>query len=36
LSFGDCFAYALAKEIDEPLLFKGTAFARTDVEVAGI
>ena len=23
LNFGDCFAYALAKEMDEPLLFKG-------------
>ena len=34
LNFGDCFAYALAKEMDEPLLFKGTDFARTDVEVA--
>ena len=32
LNFGDCFAYALAKEMDEPLLFKGTDFARTDVE----
>lgn len=36
LNFGDCFAYALAKEMDEPLLFKGTDFARTDVEVAEI
>jgi ribonuclease VapC len=34
LNFGDCFAYALAKEMDEPLLFKGNDFARTDVEVA--
>ena len=34
LNFGDCFAYALAKEMDEPLLFKGTDFTRTDVEVA--
>jgi ribonuclease VapC len=34
LSFGDCFAYALAKEMDEPLLFKGTDFGKTDVEVA--
>lgn len=31
LSFGDCFAYALAKAGDEPLLFKGLDFARTDV-----
>lgn len=36
LNFGDCFAYALAKEMDEPLLFKGTDFDRTDVEVAEI
>ena len=34
LNFGDCFAYALAKEKDKPLLFKGTDFAYTDVEVA--
>lgn len=32
LNFGDCFAYALAKEVDEPLLFKGNDFAKTDVE----
>jgi ribonuclease VapC len=31
LNFGDCFAYALAKERGEPLLFKGEDFARTDV-----
>lgn len=34
LNFGDCFAYALAKELDEPLLFKGEDFRHTDVEVA--
>ena len=34
LNFGDCFAYALAKEKAEPLLFKGTDFSRTDVTVA--
>jgi ribonuclease VapC len=34
LNFGDCFAYALAKERDEPLLFKGTDFSATDVEQA--
>lgn len=32
LNFGDCFAYALAEVIGEPLLFKGEDFARTDVE----
>jgi ribonuclease VapC len=31
LNFGDCFAYALAKELGEPLLFKGDDFARTDI-----
>lgn len=34
LNFGDCFAYALAKESGEPLLFKGDDFARTDVKAA--
>lgn len=31
LNFGDCFAYALAKELGCPLLFVGNDFARTDV-----
>ena len=30
LNFGDCFAYALAKDL-EPLLFKGKDFAQTDI-----
>jgi ribonuclease VapC len=34
LNFGDCFAYALAKDLDEPLLFKGKDFSHTDVERA--
>jgi len=34
LNIGDCFAYALAKERDEPLLFKGDDFRRTDIEPA--
>jgi ribonuclease VapC len=34
LNFGDCFAYALAKDLDEPLLFKGRDFGYTDVEPA--
>jgi ribonuclease VapC len=34
LNYGDCFAYALAKEAREPLLFKGTDFAQTDIEPA--
>ena len=31
LNFGDCFAYALATERSEPLLFKGDDFDKTDV-----
>ena len=31
LNYGDCFAYALAKMLDKPLLFKGTDFSLTDV-----
>jgi ribonuclease VapC len=31
LNFGDAFAYALAKQTGEPLLFKGNDFANTDV-----
>jgi ribonuclease VapC len=34
LNYGDCFAYALAKEAREPLLFKGNDFAQTDIEPA--
>jgi ribonuclease VapC len=34
LNFGDCFAYALAKEKGESLLFKGDDFRHTDVEEA--
>jgi ribonuclease VapC len=34
LNFGDCFAYALAKQRGEPLLFKGNDFSQTDVAVA--
>lgn len=31
LNFGDCFSYALARARGEPILCKGTDFARTDV-----
>ena len=31
LNFGDLFAYALARALDEPLLFKGEDFGKTDV-----
>jgi ribonuclease VapC len=34
LNFGDCFAYALAKAVGEPLLFKGDDFSHTDVASA--
>lgn len=34
LNFGDCFAYALAKDTGEPLLFVGNDFTHTDVRVA--
>jgi ribonuclease VapC len=34
LNLGDCFAYALAKARNEPLLFKGDDFRLTDVEAA--
>ena len=31
LNYGDCFAYALARSLREPLLFKGNDFSRTDL-----
>jgi ribonuclease VapC len=31
LNFGDCFSYALAGALGEPLLFTGEDFAQTDV-----
>jgi ribonuclease VapC len=34
LNSGDCFAYALATDVGEPLLYKGEDFARTNVEAA--
>jgi len=30
LNYGDCFSYALARHANEPLLFKGADFTRTD------
>jgi len=32
LNYGDCFSYALAMVLSEPLLFKGDDFGHTDVE----
>ncbi len=34
LNLGDCFAYALARERNCPLLFVGNDFSRTDIEAA--
>ncbi len=34
LNFGDCFAYALAKVMGEPILFKGRDFGHTDLTSA--
>ncbi|WP_322748836.1 MULTISPECIES: type II toxin-antitoxin system VapC family toxin [unclassified Frankia] len=36
LNFGDCFAYALAAQRREPLLFKGADFTHTDLVAADI
>jgi ribonuclease VapC len=34
LNFGDCFAYACARHLREPLMFKGAGFPQTDIEAA--
>lgn len=34
LNFGDCFAFALARMTDEPLLYKGDDFSKTDIASA--
>ena len=34
LGLGDCFAYATAKFLGEPLLFKGDHFKNTDIVAA--
>ena len=34
LNFADCLSYALAKRADEPLLFVGEDFSKTDVRAA--
>jgi ribonuclease VapC len=33
LNIGDCCTYALSKETDEPLLFKGNDFSQTDLNL---
>jgi ribonuclease VapC len=34
LNYGDCFSFALSKASGEPLLFKGSDFAKTDIRSA--
>lgn len=34
LNFGDCMVYALADSLDEPLLYKGNDFSKTDLKSA--
>ena len=34
LNYGDCFSYALAKNLGAPLLFKGDDFSQTDIQAA--
>ena len=34
LNFGDCFAYACARRLGMPLLYKGEDFSRTDIDTA--
>jgi ribonuclease VapC len=34
LNLGDCFSYALARVVGEPLLFKGEDFSQTDIVAA--
>ena len=33
-AYGDCFAYAMAKQRGESLLFKGQDFSKTDIQSA--
>lgn len=35
LNFGDCFSYAAAISLGEPLLFRGEDFVHTDVPILG-
>ncbi len=34
LNYGDCMAYAVARSLDAPLLYKGKDFAHTDIRSA--
>ena len=33
LNMGDCFTYALAKKLKQPVLFKGNDFGKTDIPI---
>ena len=33
LNFGDCCSYAAAKYLNQPLLFKGNDFSKTDIQI---
>jgi len=33
-NYGDCFSYALAKSLAQPLLYKGQNFSQTDIQSA--
>ena len=34
LNMGDCFSYACAKKLKQPILFKGNDFNKTDIKLA--
>lgn len=36
LNYGDCFSYALASSLDQPLLFEGEEFSKTDIGSASV
>lgn len=36
LNLGDCYSYAVARDLGEPLLFKGTDFSVTDIDVVAL
>lgn len=36
LNYGDCFSYALAKALGEPLLYKGSDFSHTDLPLFAV
>lgn len=36
LNLGDCYTYATARDLGEPLLFKGTDFSATDIDIVAL